>query len=82
MNIYETQFFATCPVNKVRVHYHLRIETGNVIAVEELLERIATVYADGFHELMADDLLATFGGKQILKAHHHGVDIETVRQAA
>lgn len=79
MNRYSTEFFATCPVNKVRVHYHLAIETDQIISVEDLLERIKTVYAEGFHELMADDLHQTFGGTQTLTAYHHGVNIETVR---
>jgi hypothetical protein len=79
VNRYSTTFFCTCPVNKARVEYHLTIETTQVISVEELLELLATVYADGFHELMADDLYQRFGGTQTMRAFHHGVTIETVR---
>lgn len=79
MNRYSTTFFATCPVNKARVEYHLTIETSRVISVEELLELLGTVYAEGFHELMADDLHLRFGGTQTLRAFHHGVTIETTR---
>lgn len=79
MNTYSTTFFCVCPVNKVRVQYHLKIETTAIVSVEELLERLTTVYADGFHEPIADDLHATFGGVQTLRAYHHGVVIETVR---
>lgn len=79
MNTYRTEFFALCPVNKTRVHYHLKIETDQIISVEELLEHLATVCAEGFHELMADYLYETFGGTQILVAYHHGVEIETAR---
>jgi hypothetical protein len=79
MNIYQTEFFAKCPINKIRIHYRLRIETEKIIPVEELMSRIETVYAEGFHELMADDMHERFGGRQVLKAHHHGVDIETIR---
>ena len=79
MNTYRTEFFAACPVNKVRVRYHLKIETDQIISVEELLARIATVCAEGFHEIMANDLHETFGGTQTLVAYHHGVDIETTR---
>jgi hypothetical protein len=79
MNIYQTEFFAKCPSNNVRVHYRLRIETEEIISVEDLMSRIETVYAEGFHELMADDMHETFGGRQVLKAYHHGVEIETLR---
>ena len=79
MNRYTTKFFCTCPFNKARIEYHLTIETQRVISVEELLELLSTVYAEGMHELMADDLYQRFGGVQTLRAFHHGVEIETVR---
>ena len=79
MNKYKTKFFSVCPVNKARIEYHLEIETKEIIGAEELLEALGTIYAEGFHEPMADDLHERFGGRQVLTAHHHGVDIETVR---
>lgn len=79
MNIYSTKFFATCPVNKVRVEYDLTITTdGAIIQVEELLE-VVNGMRKGFHEAIADQLFAHFGGCQTLKAFHHGVWITTER---
>lgn len=80
MNVYTTTFFCKCPVNKVRIQYDLTISTTSMISVEELLEHIEKFYADGFHELIANDLHARFGGHQILKAFHHGVNITTIRK--
>ena len=78
MNIYTTEFFATCPNNGVRIKYHLRIETSAVVPVEQLVAKIESLY-EGFHEGFADELFVAFGGKQILTADHHSVTIETVR---
>jgi hypothetical protein len=79
MNRYQTTFSCKCPINNVRVNYELEIATDAVISVEELLDHIEEMYASGFHELIADDLCAKFGGHQVLKAFHHGVNITTTR---
>lgn len=78
MNIYTTKFFARCPVNRARIEYELKIQTGNVIQVEDIIDFVETL-SEGYHEDVADKLLTRFGGSQVLKAHHHGVDIETIR---
>ena len=81
MNAYSTEFFAQCPNNGVRIKYSLRIETASVVSVEEILAAVDLI-DQKFHEEIADDLFGRFGGRQTLRAHHHGVDIETVRSAA
>jgi hypothetical protein len=48
-----------------------------MIFVEEIQK--ATADLEGYHEALADDLFAKFGGSQRLTAHHHGTDIETTR---
>jgi hypothetical protein len=78
LNKYTVRFAAQCPVNGVWVNYELVIHTGNVILVETLLDVVHSMRS-GFHEEIADQLLAKFGGTQVLTAHHHGVDIETTR---
>lgn len=78
LNIYTTEFFAVCPVNEVRVKYTLKIETTEVIKVEQIIDEV-TLQHRGFHEEIADQLHRVFGGRQTLKAHHHGVEIETLR---
>ena len=78
MNIYTTEFFATCPNNGVRIKYTLRIETTAVIVVEHILAATES-FTDDFHEHIADALHGRFGGKQTLVADHHSVTIETVR---
>ena len=80
MNIYETSFYCKCPINKIRILYELKIETKEIISVEELLKHIEHWYQDGFHELIADHLAESFNGIQTLKADHHSVKITTIRQ--
>ena len=77
MNIYTQRFRASCPKNGCTVDYCLRIETAQMIMVEEIQAVVKTL--QGYHEEFADILLAKFGGVQTLKAHHHGTDIETIR---
>ena len=36
---------------------------------------------EGKDEEIADDLLREFGGRQVMTANHHGVEIKTVRVA-
>lgn len=78
VNTYTTEFFANCPTNGARIRYRLRIETAEPIRVEEILAAVEAA-PDVFHEELADDFLARFGGTQTLTANHHGVDIETTR---
>lgn len=79
MNTYETQWHCKCPINKVRVLYRAKIETKEIISVEELLAYIEKYYQDGFHELIATALQEKFGGKQTITADHHSVTITTTR---
>lgn len=77
MNRYRHRFTCTCPNNGVRVEYVLEVETAGMIMVEAIVEACRVEKA--FHEDLADQLHAKLGGRQVLRAHHHGVDIETVR---
>lgn len=77
MNIYRQKFTAVCPNNGRKVDYRLELRASVVIMVEDL--QAATVGRTGYHEAIADELFALFGGSQSLSAHHHGTDIETVR---
>lgn len=81
MNIYEVNWHCKCPINRIRILYKARIETKEIISVEELLEHIEKYYQEGFHELIATDLHEKFGGTQTLVADHHGVTITTERTA-
>lgn len=78
MNIYTAEFFANCPNNGARVKYELRIQTGEVIPVEQINAKLNGI-SDGYHEEIADELQQSLGGTQTLRAHHHGVHIETIR---
>lgn len=78
MNTYKVEFFCVCPINNIRVKYHLEIITEETIPVEHILDQFKR-YDSGFHELIADELHEKFGGKQTLVADHHGVTIETTR---
>jgi hypothetical protein len=82
MNVYSRQFVAACPNNSEPIIYSLRIETDDrMIPVEHIVTATALI-KQGFHEQIADELHRRFGGRQVLCAHHHGVDIETTRGAA
>jgi hypothetical protein len=67
-----------CPNNNEAIVYSLTIESDKVIYVEHI-KTAASLHKRAFHEAIADDLHVRLGGRQTMKAHHHGVDIETVR---
>ena len=82
MNTYSRQFVAECPNNGQPIIYNLRIEIADrMIPVEHIVTATALIKR-GFHEQIADELHQRFGGRQALRAHHHGVDIETIREDA
>ncbi|MDN4061160.1 hypothetical protein QPK31_23350 [Massilia sp. YIM B02769] len=82
MNIYTRQFVAACPNNSQPIIYTLRIEVADrMIQVEHIVTATALI-KQGYHEQIADELHRRFGGRQVLRAHHHGVDIETIREDA
>ena len=80
MNIYRFTFMVRCPVNRRIVSYafELRKPDHEKVMVEHI-QIAAALYETAYHEEIADAFLKQFGGQQILKAHHHGVDIETRR---
>lgn len=78
MNIYQYRFASTCPNNKRPIIYELAIETDKMIYVEKIVVFVE-LQNPSYHEPMADALYAQFGGRQTLTAHHHGVDITTIR---
>jgi hypothetical protein len=78
VNIYRYEFVSVCPNNGAAIIYALEIATDRAIYVEHI-KTAAALHKQAFHEAIADDLFQRFGGKQTLKAHHHGVDIETRR---
>lgn len=82
MNRYGITFMAKCPNNDKIIRYALGIESKATIMVEEILRAVDALPAAGFHEDIADTLTTTLPGRQTLFAHHHGVDIETVRGCA
>lgn len=77
-NVYRHQFVCVCPNNDKPIIYDLMIETDAVIQVEHITTA-AALQKRAYHEAIADEFHARFGGRQTLKAHHHGVDIETRR---
>lgn len=82
MNRYTHTFFAECPNNGLMIAYTLIIETNKrMIPVEDITHTTRKIKS-AYHEAIADELHHRFGGRQVLKAHHHGVDIETVREDA
>lgn len=77
MNIYTHSFVVECPNNGVKISYVLTIATPNKIMVEDIVSKCNV--GTGFHEDLADAFHEWFGGRQTMKAHHHGVWIETIR---
>lgn len=78
MNSYGRTFSAACPNNGEEITYRLAIETTAIIMVEHIVTATRMI-RNGYHESIADALHRQFGGRQVLVAHHHGVDITTVR---
>ncbi|HEV2612500.1 MAG TPA: hypothetical protein VGU61_19720 [Noviherbaspirillum sp.] len=78
MNIYRYQFAAACPINDAQIIYQLTIETTHMIHVEHIVT-FAALHKTGFHEDLADKFYNKFRGRQTMTAHHHGVNIETIR---
>lgn len=78
MNRYTHRFTATCPVNGRDVAYTLVIESAGMIKVEDIIA--ACNVGEALHEPLADTLLARLGGRQVMRAYHHGVEIVTVRE--
>jgi hypothetical protein len=77
-NIYRHQFIAECPNNGQAIVYTLQITSDKTVMVEHIVTACAMIWR-GFHEDIADQLHERFGGQQVIKASHHGVDIETLR---
>lgn len=80
MNLYKYQFIATCPTNGDPILYTLELSTsGRMIHVEHIKAACA-MHKSAFHESIADALTRTFPDcLQVLRATHHGVEIETMR---
>ncbi len=79
MNIYRHRFAARCPNNGQAIIYDLEIQSDRPIYVEKIV-LACQLWQSGFHEKIADALAYQFPDtRQFLRAHHHGVDIETVR---
>ncbi len=77
-NTYRHTFTATCPGDGEMIVYTLEIRSLQMIRVEHI--KIATsLIKQGWHEQIADQLAERFGGDQVIKAVHQGVEIETVR---
>ena len=82
MNTYKYNFEIECPNNNnQRIAYRVEITVDRVIMVENIASFFLS-YTAAFHEEVADASYETFGGYQVISAHHHGVDIETRRGQA
>lgn len=77
---YTHRFVVLCPNNKRPIDYTLVIETDHMIQVEKIVIA-CRLWQEQYHEKMAEHLAQQFPGtKQVLTAHHHGVDIETTTE--
>lgn len=80
MNTYRTKFWRRCPSQPdTQVCYSLEIEHSDMLMVEAIKDAVAALPDPLFHEAAADALSKTLPGRQVIKAWHHGVEIETVR---
>lgn len=83
MNSYTITFAANCPSNGARINFTLRIDSAGMILVEELVAYVESIECGepAYHEEIADRLAARFAGTHTMTATHHGVLIETTRDA-
>ncbi|WEZ90406.1 hypothetical protein P3R38_09135 [Pseudomonas sp. NyZ480] len=77
-NTYRHTFTAICPGDGEVIVYSLEIRSQSMILVEHIRTATALI-KQGWHEQIADQLAERFGGDQLIKAVHQGVEIETVR---
>jgi len=77
-NTYRHLFTATCPGDGEVIVYSLAICSRAMIRVEHIKTATALI-KQGWHQQIADNLAERFGGDQVIKAVHQGVEIETVR---
>lgn len=77
-NTYRYTFTATCPDDGEVIVYSLEIRSQTMIRVEHIKTATALI-KQGWHEQIADQLAERFGGDQVIKAVHQGVEIESVR---
>lgn len=77
-NTYRHTFTAICPGDGEVIVYNLEIRSQSMIRVEQIKTATAHI-KQGFHEEIADQLHELFGGNQLIKAIHQGVELETER---
>lgn len=77
-NIYRHTFIAVCPSDSEAIVYSLEIRSLQMIRVEQI-KTATSLIKQGWHGQIADQLAERFGGDQVMKAVHQGVEIETVR---
>lgn len=79
INTYRIRFMMRCPNNNHVISYALSIESAETIMVEDIITAVQALPAEGFQEDIAAKLKAVLPGLHTIIAHHHGVDIETLR---
>lgn len=77
-NTYRHTFTATWPSDGEVIVYTLEICSQAMTRVEHIKKATALI-KQGWHEQIADQLGKRFGGHQVIKVVHQGVEIETVR---
>jgi hypothetical protein len=82
MNTYTYSFTRHCPNNELVISYSLTIEAHHTIMVEKIVRTVKRLPYRAYHEEIADTLAVLLPGVQTLRAHHHGVDVMTVRGGA
>lgn len=79
INIYRHRFVCKCPNNSLPIIYYLEVQSKDLIHVEKIVIA-CQLWQTEYHEKIAEGLASQFPNtRQILTAHHHGVDIETHR---
>lgn len=79
MNCYKYKFAVKCPNNGKQIFYDLEIQSTSIIFVEKIVIA-CELWQSEYHEKIADSLIYQFPNtKQILRAIHDGVEIETIR---
>lgn len=81
MNRYRHQFTVQCPENGQNILYFLTMDHPEVVMVEQIMAAAnrSKMCVKPYHENVADYLYDQLGGAQYIRAHHHGVTIETFR---
>jgi hypothetical protein len=79
MNTYETRHTALCPNGELKDHYDIKVESGEIIPVEFIIQALKELPQKAYQEDIADNLRAKLGASVTVVGWHFSVKITSYR---